>query len=265
MAPHLFPCSSSRSVPYYSSYIVSHLVSHSASRLISAKLQLHLSQNPGGNSEDLLITSKRSIIILDKSVVIVEAITKVLEDPDYQKEFSAVSILYEQIPEMIELLPKQTVSEFTWIMIVQSNSSGIEQTFEELHERQELLAMHTNEWQKFWNENRVIAEGNDELSDVIDASIYALTSALPSLNTSKSRSRYFGLSPSGLGVDKLHDVYQGHSFWDTEIWMHPTILLLEPSWSEDLLNYRYDMRNTAHDLAKETGYNGFRYKRGRLE
>lgn len=193
---------------------------------------------------------------MNRTVILLEASTTTIEDPAYQTEFSNVSILYEQVPEMIELLPNQNFAEYTFITIIQSNSSNIEGTFQHLHEiESELLELHAKEWHKFWQEKEISVEGDDELSKVIHASLYAIASSLPSLNTSQPRSTFYGLSPSGLDSD----VYKGHSFWDTETWMHPVVLLLEPLWSQELLNYRYLMRNAAYDNAINTGYKGYRY------
>lgn len=206
-----------------------------------------------------MVKSTKSSTIFNKSVTIVEASTKVLEDPIYQRDFSTVSMLYEKIPETIELLPAQNEVEFIWITLVQQNSSDIEEIFSKLHENSfDLLKTHTNEWQQFWTDKQISVEGNEELSNAIDASIYALASALPSLNTSRPRQIYYGLSPAGIGLSRDLEVYNGHSFWDTEIWMHPTILLLEPKWSKELLNYRHFMKETAHDNAVNTSYEGYR-------
>lgn len=202
----------------------------------------------------------RSTKILNKRVTIVEATTKELEDPEFQRELTPVSILFERVPDRIELLPNQTDVEYTWITIVQQNSTNIGKLFQELHEIQgDLLQMHTNEWHGFWREKRITVEGNEELSKAIDASVFAIASALPSLNTSLPRSMYYGICPAGLGLRREIEVYQGHSFWDTEIWMQPSILLLEPKWSTELLNYRFAMRHAAHDNAKKTGYKGYRF------
>lgn len=226
---------------------------------ISATLQLHLSQKTNFNSDDLVKKSSKSSQILNKPVVIIEAQTKLVEDPLYQSNLSTVSILYEQVPSTIDLLPEQTETEYIWITLIERDSTDIEEIFKEIHENeQDLLKSHTNEWRQFWDEKRISAEGNVDLSNSIDASLFALASALPSLNTSTTRSRFYGLSPSGLGLDRASENYQGHSFWDTEVWMHPPILLLQPKWSEELLNYRHFLRDAAHDNAIKTGYKGTR-------
>ncbi len=43
------------------------------------------------------------------------------------------------------------------------------------------------------------------------------------------------------------------------MWMHPPILLLNPQWSEEVLNYRYRSRLAAAHNARETGYEGYRF------
>lgn len=223
------------------------------------KFQLNLSRVTVSESDDLTIESTKSIEILNKSVRIIDATTKTLEDPIYQNDLTTVSILYEEIPSIIVLQPEETEVEFTWVTIVQRSSNEIDEEFRRLHENcLNLLTIHTNEWRTFWAEKQVSAQGNDRLTDAIDASIFALASALPSLNTSQPRARYFGLSPAGLGLDRKLEVYNGHSFWDTEIWIFPVPLLLQPEWSKELLNYRYFMRKTAYDNAVNTHYKGYR-------
>lgn len=221
--------------------------------------QLHLSTSNDQNSDDIIINSLKSIKILDQTVVILEATTTELEDPKYQPSLTTVTVLYEKIPNLIMLLPQENEMEFTWITLIQHNSTNIEETFQEIHkQKNNLFSMHANEWIHFWTNNKISAIGNDYLTNAIQASIYALVSSLPSLNTSQPRSWFYGLSPAGIGLDRQQEVYNGHSFWDTEIWMQPTVLLLEPAWSKELLNYRYLMRRTARDNAAETGYKGYR-------
>lgn len=46
--------------------------------------------------------------------------------------------------------------------------------------------------------------------------------------------------------------------WDTEIWMLPTVLLMHPNWSEQILKYRYERLKKAKQYAEVTGYAGAR-------
>lgn len=211
-------------------------------------------------SDDITIKSTRSIKILDTLVTIIEASTSAVEDPLYQTHPASVSILYEKIPDTVQLMPDQNEANFIWITIVQTSKDDIVDEFRKIHEnRQNLLTMHSNEWAKIWSEMQITAKGNTFLSNAIQASQFALISSLPSLNRSRSKSNFFGISPAGLGLDRKQEVYNGHSFWDTEIWMQPSILLFESEWSQQLLNYRHLMRHTAHSNAVNTGYQGFRF------
>lgn len=214
----------------------------------------------GGDSDDLTIKLFQPKIIANKSVIVVDAMTTTREDTTFQNDFSNVSILYETVPELIELPLNKTSIEFRWVTIIGTNTNEVEKLFEQLQKQDpnDVYTMHTNEWHKFWQENAITVNGDDELSKVIQSSLYAMASSLPSLNTSQPRSIFYGLSPSGLGLGKLLTDYEGHSFWDTEIWMHPVILLLEPQWSRELLNYRFIMRNAARDNAIATGCKGYR-------
>jgi trehalose/maltose hydrolase-like predicted phosphorylase len=89
--------------------------------------------------------------------------------------------------------------------------------------------------------------------------MFYLISNLPSTVTNQPKDPFWGLSPGGIAKGGLSKDYQGHSFWDTEIWMHAPLLLLNPEWSEEILDYRYRVRKAAEDNAAETGYNGYRY------
>lgn len=205
------------------------------------------------------VESTSSGTIANRAFTLVQAKTKIIEHPAYQSEPSTVSLLYEHVPDMIELQPQQTSIELTWITLVDSNSTNFGALLKQLHDtNDELLAQHTNEWHQFWQRNEITVSGDEELSKAVTVSLYGLASSLPSVNTSRPRSTYYGLSPSGIGLDVAQETYKGHSFWDTESWMYPAILLLEPFWSEELLNYRYLVRKAAYDMAVETGYNGYR-------
>lgn len=212
------------------------------------------------DSDDIITKSTRSIKINDKLATIVEAITNTLEDPSYQPNPNTISILYESIPDTIQLLSDQNEANFNWITILQADANNIEDEFRKMSENQNLLTMHIAEWTKYWKEMQISAKDNEFLSNAIQASQFALISSLPSLNRSQSESTFFGLSPAGLGLNRQQEVYNGHSFWDTEIWMQPSILLFESQWSQRLLNYRHLMRHTAHRNAINTGYRGYRFE-----
>lgn len=46
--------------------------------------------------------------------------------------------------------------------------------------------------------------------------------------------------------------------WDTEIWMLPNVLLMNPNWSEQILHYRFQRLREAIAYANVTGLSGAR-------
>uniref|UniRef100_A0A5K3EU29 Glyco_hydro_65m domain-containing protein n=1 Tax=Mesocestoides corti TaxID=53468 RepID=A0A5K3EU29_MESCO len=64
---------------------------------------------------------------------------------------------------------------------------------------------------------------------------------------------FFGLSPSGLGRGSNEQDYQGHVFWDMDIWMLPWVSLLHPNFSELAFDYRHATLRNAELRAKREG------------
>ena len=62
----------------------------------------------------------------------------------------------------------------------------------------------------------------------------------------------YGLSPGSLSSND----YWGHSFWDTETWMYPTLLMLYPEIARSLLLYRFQRMNAARENARSHNVSG---------
>lgn len=123
-----------------------------------------------------------------------------------------------------------------------------------------IFKSHKDSWNQFWlKQFDIQLTGDPNLASVIHASIFYLANSLPSLETRQNRTRFYGLSPNGLGRGGFNEDYWGHNFWDTEIWMFPTVNLMNREWSRQLLTYRSLMLNAARDFATETGYSGARF------
>lgn len=93
------------------------------------------------------------------------------------------------------------------------------------------------------------------------SSVFNIVCNLPSETTNLPQQHpFYGLSPTGLsrGGSDLSD-YEGHNFWDTEIFMFPPIALINHNWAKSLLHYRYIMLQSARDNAITTGYKGARF------
>src|SRR5690606_31471560 len=65
----------------------------------------------------------------------------------------------------------------------------------------------------------------------------------------------YSLSPMGLsGLG-----YNGHVFWDTELWMYPPLLVMQREIARSLLEYRFERLEAAKQNAFSHGYKGAMY------
>ena len=91
--------------------------------------------------------------------------------------------------------------------------------------------------------------------------MYYLLSSLPNEEDNKKRRLFSGLSPGSLAYGHVSQDYQGHTFWDSEMWMFPPLLLLWPNVAKDILLYRMVNIQPARDLAIHSGYQGARFNK----
>jgi trehalose/maltose hydrolase-like predicted phosphorylase len=116
--------------------------------------------------------------------------------------------------------------------------------FAALEGRERLLKKHQEAWDELWKSN-ITVEGNDDITRDIRFALYHLYSFA-------RKGTALSLSPMGLsGLG-----YNGHVFWDTELWMYPPLLLLQPGIAESLLAYRYNRLDAAKRNAFSHGYKG---------
>ncbi len=116
--------------------------------------------------------------------------------------------------------------------------------FAALEKRERLLKKHKEAWAKMW-ESDIIIEGDEEAQRAARFSLYNLYSFC-------REGQAYSLSPMGLsGLG-----YNGHVFWDTEIWMFPPLLAMKPELAKSLLEYRFERLQAAKYNAKAHGYQG---------
>ena len=107
-----------------------------------------------------------------------------------------------------------------------------------------LLSRHLSAWNELWESN-ITVEGEPDITRDIRFALYHLYS-FGRAGTSNS------LSPMGLsGLG-----YNGHVFWDTELWMYPPLLMLQPDIARSLLEYRFERLDAAKENAFSHGYKG---------
>lgn len=116
--------------------------------------------------------------------------------------------------------------------------------FAKLEGIKRLESAHIRAWKKLWVSDIQI-EGDL-------ASQRAVRSALYHLYSFARKGTAYSLSPMGLsGLG-----YNGHVFWDTELWMYPPILVLQPEMARSLLEYRFERLAAARQNAFAHGYDG---------
>jgi len=107
-----------------------------------------------------------------------------------------------------------------------------------------LIEYHQKAWDELWKSDIVI-DGDDSTQRDIRLMLYHLYSFA-------REGTSYSLSPMGLsGLG-----YNGHTFWDTELWMYPALLLLQPKIAASLIEYRYQRLGTAKHNAAAHGYKG---------
>ena len=108
-----------------------------------------------------------------------------------------------------------------------------------------LMQKHREAWQALWDTGNIFVEGDPDVERDIRFALYHLYSFA-------REGTAFSLSPMGLsGLG-----YNGHVFWDTELWMYPPLLMLQPEIARSLLEYRFARLEAAKQNAFAHGYDG---------
>ena len=119
--------------------------------------------------------------------------------------------------------------------------------FAKLQGVQRLLQFHNAAWDNLWKSDIVI-DGDEQSQQDVHSAMYHLYSFV------RAGTSY---SPSPMGLSGLG--YNGHVFWDTELWMFPAILVLHPEMAKSLVEYRFQRLDEAKHNAFAHGYKGAMY------
>ncbi len=110
-----------------------------------------------------------------------------------------------------------------------------------------LMERHGAYWDRMWRGDIRIDGPLSDQQDIRQMIYSIYSSVRPGGAASPSP---FGLSCGG---------YSGHVFWDTELWMLPPMLVLNPDIARSMLNYRYERLEAARQLACQSGCEGARF------
>ncbi|MCM2322122.1 MAG: hypothetical protein NDJ90_02560 [Oligoflexia bacterium] len=107
---------------------------------------------------------------------------------------------------------------------------------------------HAERWAEFWNAADIEVVGNPAVSGTLRFNSYHLRIAAPD-------------DPrASLGARTLSGrAYEGHIFWDAEVFMLPFFVHTVPHVARSLLRYRHSTLNGARERARRLGYEGACY------
>ncbi|CAF1205270.1 unnamed protein product [Didymodactylos carnosus] len=193
--------------------------------------------------------------------------TKQVENNQFESEKLKVYIYYTPLPvDGLELNENETTKTFVFVTSMDTSNQTAkksfdyattlinENRFDYFYETQVQL------WNQIWSNGRIDIEGDEDLQRQINSAYYYLLSSLPALHTKSDKKQFYGLSPGSLSRGgKLGEDYGGHSFWDTETWMYPAILMFYPTLAKDILSYRIALKDSAIDNAIIFNYTGWRF------
>ena len=113
------------------------------------------------------------------------------------------------------------------------------------HDR--LLQHHQQAWDSLWKSD-IIIDGDAQAQQDVHSMMYHLYSFV------REGTAY---SPSPMGLSGLG--YNGHVFWDAELWMYPALLVLHPELAKSMIEYRYQRLEAAKRNAFANGFKGAMY------
>ena len=116
--------------------------------------------------------------------------------------------------------------------------------YAKLEGRDRLLQFHEKAWADLWKSDIQI-EGDPQSQQDVHSMLYHLYSFV------REGTAY---SPSPMGLSGLG--YNGHVFWDTELWMYPGLLVMQPELAKSMIEYRYQRLEAARRNAFANGFKG---------
>jgi trehalose/maltose hydrolase-like predicted phosphorylase len=110
------------------------------------------------------------------------------------------------------------------------------------------IDQHLKEWAHFWSEADILLSQAPGPNDALRFNLYHLKSSA-ALSSQKS-------VPAKALTGRA---YEGHIFWDTEIFILPFFLYTQPDLARELLMYRYNTLDGARKRALKNGFRGACY------
>ncbi len=119
--------------------------------------------------------------------------------------------------------------------------------FAKLQGKERLINFHNNAWDSLWTSD-IMINGDAQSQQDVHSMLYHLYSFA-------REGTGYSLSPMGLsGLG-----YNGHVFWDADLWMFPALLVMHPELAKNMIEYRYNRLDEAKRNAFLNGYKGAMY------
>lgn len=119
--------------------------------------------------------------------------------------------------------------------------------FAKLEGKERLMNFHNKAWDSLWTSD-IIIDGDAQAQQDVHSMLYHLYAF------SREGTNY-SLSPMGLsGLG-----YNGHIFWDADLWMFPALLVMHPELAKNMVEYRCERLEAAKRNAFSHGYKGAMY------
>jgi protein-glucosylgalactosylhydroxylysine glucosidase len=116
--------------------------------------------------------------------------------------------------------------------------------YAKLEGRDRLLQFHQKAWDQLWQSD-IQLDGDPQSQQDIHSMLYHLYSFVREGTAN---------SPSPMGLSGLG--YNGHVFWDAELWMYPAILVMHPELAKSMVEYRFQRLEAARKNAFANGFKG---------
>ncbi|MEG0497266.1 MAG: glycosyl hydrolase family 65 protein [Carnobacterium sp.] len=126
----------------------------------------------------------------------------------------------------------------------QSYIKELEETLQKVKKLgyENLKQKHLKTMESFWNKSDIQIKGDNLLQKGLRFNLFHL-------NQAAGRDGLTNIPAKGL----TGDGYEGHYFWDTEMYMLPFFVYTQPTTAKSLLLYRYSILEKARNRARELG------------
>lgn len=217
------------------------------------------------NQKDMRVASGHANILDVKSTAVYDQIIQVSSETKGSKQSIAVSskhmcsgefdVSYEKneksVNAVFKIKPGNKIIEFNKYNIYTDSrrcEDPVKKGYTLINEVcnlsfKEILESQQSYLKKFWDVADINNEGDPALQQGLRYNMYEILQSVGKDSVSNISAK--GLSGEG---------YEGHYFWDSEIYILPFLTLCSPQIAKKLLRYRYTILDSARKRAKELGH-----------